>query len=234
MQFGAGGAIEGMEDLDQSDLVIPRWGIVQPTSRFEGAETMIGKLRRNIDGVAVPSIDAVILAIKPTRILWSEDRTENAPECVSRDAVGGSLHGVCARCEFNVSANCDLLAAIRAGERPRTCNYGYNYTIASEDGDLAFIGAMGASVRPSKMLHAQFASKRRATYSAVVRFAAVREQGDQGAYYVLRGEIARWMPEPEARQWRDVYLMASSRSMREVAPEEIETPPIDDEGDLPF
>src|SRR5579885_738271 len=101
--------LEGLEDLGQRDFVLPRWSLIQPTSRKEGADEHVGQFLRNIDGEFRAELLTVILKVSPTRLLWSGDPTETQPECVSRDAVTGSVYGACARCQFNPSASPDLM-----------------------------------------------------------------------------------------------------------------------------
>lgn len=232
-----GYGIEGMEGIGQADVVIPRWNIVQPTSKQDGVEGHEGQFRRNTDGAFASQLQAVILTISPTRLLWSDDLTERRPECVSRDAVTGSLprnergeYGACASCAFNIQANAQLAADRRAGTDVKVCGYGYTYLLADDPVEnpqsMALFGVMGVSVRPAKLLNSLFVAKRRPPFSALVQFSTVLEKNDKGKYYVLKAEVQDWLKDEEVAAWREQFLMARGLAYREFEEEDAPAEPV--------
>jgi hypothetical protein len=218
------GRIEGLEALGQRDYILPRWSLVQPTSRRDGADEHVGQFVRNIDGEFRPYLDTVILRVSPTRILWSGDPSETQPECVSRDGITGSVYGACASCQFNPSANPALLqeiaAARREGRLPlhKVCNYGYTFVLVDdlESGSVALLGAMGTSVRPAKTLNTQFLMRRRPPYSAIVRWEAVRQTNERGKFYVLQPSIRQWLDSEATARWRELYQAIAAAAVTDV------------------
>lgn len=230
----AGYGIEGMEGIGQADVVIPRYTIVQPTSKADGVEGHEGQFRRNTDGAFAAQLEVVILTISPTRLLWSGDLTERRPECVSRDAVHGSVYGLCAECEFNPQANPQIALDRRNGVDVKVCNYGYSYLLADDPANpesMAFFGVMGSSVRPAKLLHSQFVQRRRPPFSARVRLSSTLEKNDKGKYYVLKAEVVDWLDEAQTAAWRELFQVSRGMTLREF---EEESAPAGEGANLPF
>lgn len=210
--------IEGLEGLSQQDVILPRWSLIQPTSRKEGADEHVGQFQRNLDGAFREHLDAVILMIQPSRLLWAEDQSERRPECFSRDGVVGSVYGDCATCRFNVQANRDLLAEIRAGGSPRTCSYGYNLVLVDDvaEESAALLGAMGTSVRPAKTLISQFATKRTPPFAHSVRIDSERQVNDRGKFYILKFTLGPRLGADEAAKWREMYLSLKGATISDI------------------
>ncbi len=211
--------IEGLEGLGQRDFVIPRWNLIQPTSQFDGAEQHVGQWRNSITGEFRAVLDVVILSISPSRVLWSGDRSEQHPECTSRDAVTGSEYGACAACQFNPQANRDLAAALRDGQKElKACSYGYTYLVADrETSEVAIIGVRGTSLRAVRPLQTQFLSKRRPTYTAGVRLATRLEKNDRGKFVVLDPQVEAWFEPSEIEPWQ--ALARATRGLGSQEPE---------------
>jgi hypothetical protein len=209
--------IEGFEDLGQSDIILPRWSIVQPTARMEGAKKHIGEFVRNLDGEFRDHLDAVLLKVSPNRILWGgepgEFRADRSPECTSRDGVVGSVYGACATCQFNASYNKDLWGDPRA----KKCNFGYSVVLVDdvEQSSMALFGVMGTSVRPMKTLTTQFIQRKRSAFSALVRLETAEITNDRGSFYVLKPTIAAWFDDAETRVWRDLYQSVAGSLVRD-------------------
>ncbi len=225
--------IEGMEGLTQSDIILPRWGIIQPTSQKEGADQHLGQFVRNIDGVFAPQLDVVILQIAPARLLWSGDLNDRKPECFSRDGQNGSRYGPCLNCEFNIQTNPSLQAARQQGSLLKICSFGYNYILVDDlaENSLALIGAMGTSVRPAKVLNTQFAMKHRPPFSAIVSFTTDRVVNDKGKFYVLKAAIKSWLSPEDTAKYRARYMEVKGATIREVDEDAVtdapDAPPMD-------
>lgn len=217
-------AIEGMEGLTQRDVILPRWSLIQPTSRKPGADDHVGEFLRNLDGEYRDALDVVVLEIQPSRLLWSGDASDTRPECFSRDGHQGSVYGACGSCAFNVSVNPDLLQRLRNGEPVKACQYGYTYVVVDdlETETPALLGAMGTSVRPSKILNSQFALRKRPPFSALVHVESEKQTNERGKYYVLKLSVKEWLSTEETAHWREMYQALHGATIRDVDEEVVE------------
>lgn len=234
---------EGFESLDQSDLIIPRWTIVQSTTNYEGSDQHIGEFRRNIDGAYVKTLDVVMLSCARTRLLWSGDLTERRPECFSRDAVIGSqprqilddggegelaVYGTCGDCGFNPQFNRELMGQIQRGDIVKSCNFGYTFlmidNIDSADSgmtSMALLGAMGNSVRPCKTLISQFVTRRKPTYSAIVTLDTEKQTNDRGKFYVLKPFVKEWLTGARLQQFAQACAAMKGAAVRDYEVEDL-------------
>ncbi len=218
--------IEGLEGMGQRDVILPRWSVLQPTSKKEGTA---GFFYRNLDAVTQEALDVAILKIHPSRLLWSGELNEKVPECRSNDGITGSKerdaegrYGECATCYFNLWCNPDLRRQMDEGKPVKACNFGYNIIMAdTTDESLALLGAMGTSVRPIKVLASQFVQKRRSPFSALVHIGTELQKNEKGKFYVVAPKIVRWLDAAETAKWRRLYLGVRGQEIREV--EEVET-----------
>ena len=210
--------IEGLEGLTSNDVILPRWSLIQPTSRKDGADEHVGQFVRNLDGVFREHLDAVVLMIQPSRLLWSADTSDRRPECYSRDGATGSVYGDCATCQFNTQANPSLVAEMRNGGQPRICSFGYNLIIVDdlEEKSPALLGAMGTSVRPAKTLISQFATKRQSPFASLVRVESEKQVNEKGKFYVLKFSVQRRFDDAQVAEWRDLYLNLKGATIQEV------------------
>lgn len=243
-QLAAGLAMpEGFEGLDQSDVILPRWTIVQPSTNYEGSDQHIGEFRRNIDGQYAKTLDVVLLSCSRTRLLWSGDLTERRPECFSRDAVLGSqprqildegeegelaVYGTCDDCGFNPQFNRDLMQQIQAGAIVKSCNFGYTYLMVDdvasvESGmpSMALLGAMGTSVRPCKTLNTQFVTRRRPIFGALVTLDTEKQTNDRGKFYALKPTVTKWLAASEIGPYASLHASMKGRTISDVDPDDI-------------
>lgn len=203
----SGFGLEGFEELDQADFILPRWSIVQPTSRMDGAKKHIGEFARNIDGEFRESLDVVLLKVSPNRLLWGgepgEFRADRKPECTSRDGILGSTYGECKTCQFNGQTHPQLYSDKTA----RICSYGYSLVIVDdvEQGTMALFGAMGTNVRPIRTLQTQIFQRKRPAYSALVHFETAETTNDRGSFFVLKPTISQWFEPSEVGVWQEMF-----------------------------
>lgn len=216
-QWGGLG-LEGFEDLGQSDIILPRWSIVQPTARMEGAKKHMGEFARNIDGEFRDHLDVILLKVSPNRLLWEGEageafRADRRPECVSRDGVSGSTYGACALCQFNAQANPALFNIPNS----KRCNFGYALVMVDdpEAGSMALFDAKGNNVRPLKTLTTQFVQRKRPAYSALVRLETTETTNERGSFFVLKPTVANWFDAATAEGWRELYQSVAGSVVRE-------------------
>lgn len=214
----------GFEGIGQSDFIIPRWTIVQPTSRYEGGDEHMGWYHRNIDGAFARTLDVVILKATPTRLLWSGDLSERMPECSSHDGKVGITYGACNQCQYNRQVNAELRQQLADGMQVKACSFGYTFLVVDdlEEQSLAYVGAMGTSVRPARILMTQLYTRKKATFGAIITLATERMENQRGKFYVLKGTVKRWLDTPEIREWAEIAKAMSTTTIREYQPVETE------------
>lgn len=212
--------ISGMESLTQDDFITPRWSIVQPTSKKDGADDHAGQFLRNLDGEFRPFLECVILKVSPSRLKWPADIAVGRPECFSRDGVHGSVYGACRTCGFNVFANPQLMAKVKAktvrnGEK---CNSGFDYLIIDdlELQTVALMGAMGTSVAPVRIMNSRFNSLRCPPRAALTRFSLKRVVNDQGKFYVLEPVIVRRLTAEERVPWDEMFNIYNNANVVDI------------------
>lgn len=205
--------VEGFEDLDSSDFILPRWSIVQPTSKRDGAAQHLGQFVRNIDGEFRPSLDVVILKMSQSRTLWTGNLSDKHPECMSRDGKTGSVYGECARCQFNVLAN----AALRSDPSARRCGFGYTMTVVDDiaDGSMALFGAAGTSVRPMQTFNTQLRKRNHPMFGWLIRFETERTVNDRGVFYILKPSILSQLNDDDTDMWREMRASLAGMAVRD-------------------
>lgn len=225
-----GFGIEGLEDMGQRDMVVPRKSIVQLTSKHSEE---YGGFYDNLTKQAVKSINAVVLKITHTRTLWSGDPNDEKPECTSRDNVTGTQHGACADCQFNTDNNSDLW-----DKGMKRCSLGYNLLcINSEDDSLFVFQALKTSAKPVKALITQYVNRRKSPFAFITKFMNEKVTVDGNTYYVFKPMITKQLDATEYQVYREIYLSMKGATIREVEdrPDELvinESPPTD--GQMPF
>lgn len=234
--------LPGFEDLEQRDLVVPRWRLVQGSARDLELKKHAGSWVRNLDGEIRETLQVVILKVSPNRLLWSGDPSDTRPECMSRDCRVGTVYGACSSCDFNPDFNRVLIDQMEEARvkrkpdlRPKVCQRVYNLVVVdTNDDSLALLGAHGTSMRPMKVLFSQFVNKKKPSYAAVAEFAAKGETNEFGSYYVVAPRILRWLSSEEMADYVERQQMLSSVNVVdvEVVAEEDAVPR--DEEDLPF
>jgi hypothetical protein len=210
-----GFAIEGLEDMGQRDIVLPRKSIVQLTSK---KSENYGQFYDNLSQETAKAIDAVVLKVTHTRQLWSGDPSDERPECVSRDNITGSAFGECVSCEFNADNNPDLW-----DKGMKRCSLGYSLLCVDIASDSMFMfQAMKTSAKPTKALITQYVNRRRPPFSFVTRFETALMVGDQGKYYVFKPSIIRPLDNQEFNNYREMYRAMNGVAIREVEDEIVE------------
>ena len=76
--------IEGFENVEPEDLIIPRLMLVQPVSRL-GDDAVAGQFWNNLTEECQPEINAVILRLVKTRVHWDPTDLSAGPVCASND-----------------------------------------------------------------------------------------------------------------------------------------------------
>jgi len=193
-------AMAGLEEVDRSDLILPRVRVIQPTSKLEGNP---GQLHYNLTGEAVDQIHAVLLKMTKSRVCWDKENLGADPLCASDDAktprapVYSKTCADCPMAQWGVESD---------PSTPPACRLVYNFLAADLDHDDAiFVIGLGAtSAKHAKKIVSVFMLKRQPLFSRPVMVQPVKAESDKGKWY----EVVI-TPNGSARQfdWRPYAAM---------------------------
>lgn len=192
--------LTGFENYDDSDRVMPRIGIVQPTSE-EGTK---GNFRSNLTGDETKEMSIVPLTFSKARILWGDNLGDD-PKCKSRDAIkpDESIENpVCDQCATMQNGRLTEVcpSAMWQGEgtnrtKPE-CQMQYNLAALDEDGAPFMMSFRGSALKPFKALISGLISKRKPLCDNVVHMTIKEMKGEKGVYYVPQFKVTGSVDEP--------------------------------------
>lgn len=181
----------GLEDIDQGDIVLPRYTIVQPTSK-EGTE---GKFRANLTGQECDELQLIPIVFRKGMVLWDkEDRTHTTPLCRSNDAmqpdpaIAEPVSPVCHQHPGNRTAGRLLPVCPKAkwnGGAPPDCSLTYNLIALDLQAETPFMMSFSRTgARAMQRLLSAAWMRRKALFDLGVklRLSKVVDKGNK--YYV--------------------------------------------------
>lgn len=230
-------SMEGMEGIDQSDLMVPRARVLQPTSKLEGEA---GEFHFNLTGETKKTVLAVLLRVQKGRVMWDAEDLTAAPVCASDDdktpRPGGVSNGrPCITCQY---------AKWGQDNTPPPCSQTYNFLATdTEDDNAPFMLSLSkTSLKHAKRIISVFVLKHKPLYSAPVRIMSTLVTSDKGKWYEVT-----FTPAPakgfDWRPYREMYLGMRAMELRTDTeqtaasePRDQPTPPEDGLGEeeLPF
>ncbi|MHB1131681.1 MAG: hypothetical protein ACYC4L_04765 [Chloroflexota bacterium] len=214
--------IEGMEDLGQADMILPRRSIIQPTSDHEGAK---GTFFDNVSEECVPRIHAVILRISRGATKWGADLSSKTPECRSYDGLTGTAYGACNRCQFNAEVNQDLWDLGGNDAKTKRCSRGYEIlAVDTADQSMFLLGIRGMSVKPLKGFITKLAKKARPPFTLVTGLGTEKHVDAKGNYFTLTFDTVQELTPEEAAPYREQSLAMKGVAIKEVEEEPTEAP----------
>lgn len=163
--------VEGYDNLDaQVDITMPRWRLVQPTSKIEGQQ---GQFNHNLTGEVLDSVQMVIVYITPSRVEFNAARKL---VCYSHDGITGT-RGACAGCKQAVWPE--------GGGAPK-CGPGYTYIgMHPSTAELYAITAQGKSAGPAKAYHSSLFTARLSPWAVITEWRSKMVTDAKGKYYIL-------------------------------------------------
>lgn len=190
------GGFTGSEGLTLSDMVVPRYKIVQPTSK-KGTQ---GNFFKVLTEEEVPAIDAIVIRVEKGRVMWDPGNMEE-PICRSLDyfhpdpRIETPQNAIC--CTGDGKQVCSK-GEWRGKTKPE-CNMTYALLCIDRNDFMPFwLTVHGTSVEPVKRLNttANFRGKGK-FYIFNVTFSLEQQINDKGKYYVLK------ISPPESRYEKD-------------------------------
>jgi hypothetical protein len=206
---------EGFEGFTLSDMILPNWRIIQPTTKDVDPKFM-GQFYNATAKTVQETLMVVLLKMSHSRSYF-KDVSEKAPTCSSDDGIAPRSPGVaignvvipstCAACPFS---------KWQEGESP-ACASGYQLICADVDNGSKFIfRAMKTSAAPIKGLLNEILAKRAPLYGVVVKFATKKGDTGKGNYYVLTPSIAQVLDQDAALTWRAEYLAVKGATIKDA------------------
>lgn len=226
----APGAPLGLEEVkDDEDLIIPRFRVVQPTSKMSEEA---GTFHNNLTNACKPTLRCALMRLSRTRVYWDPDDLTAPPLCASNDSKeprpeykeNGWIPetGQCADCvKSKWHAN---------GDRP-ACALGYTFLgIDLDEGMPFFINLGRTSARTAKQIISAFVLRKEALFSRPIILSTEKMEDERGKWYVVRQEIGEpLIPEDHAA----AMVWFEQLGGVEIAPDlSQEAPPEDEE--IPF
>jgi hypothetical protein len=181
--------VEGLEDIGQDDLIIPRLKIVQPTSQL-GEGVLPGTFVSNLGGEGVKQVRIVPIAIKKGRVLFEEG--QDLPTCKSNDGLVPSVeHPVapaCARLERGrLVTLCPRAAWMGRDADPPDCRLVYNVLALNLDEGASpfFISLKGTSCKPVKQLLSYLMMRKLSPFAMSCTMRLAETKNKLGRFYVI-------------------------------------------------
>ena len=221
------GNIDGLEDIDREDIIIPRLRIVQPTSREATNGVPAGSFVSNLDGSAFEQCRIVPLSWKKGRILFNEG--DEKPSCRSNDGlmpsdrIASPVSECCAK-RINGSLKTVCPSAQWLDDAPPAC--AQTYQLCALNLDLSespfLVGFKGTSIRPVKTLISFFVQRKMPPYSYSCQMSLRKETNRRGTFFVA--EFGKYEPIDPPDRYKVIYQEMKGYSTPAPATDE----------DLPF
>jgi hypothetical protein len=185
---------EGVDEflsLKASDLKMPRFRVMQPTSlEVTQGKVKPGTFYNQVTGESVARLPAVLLAKNEQRVMWEKQfKRGDKPICRSVDGIraAGDPRKECAKCPFGKWEN------IAEGSNKPQCNMAYGWLALSQldtSRNMPFrLVIPGASVKYTKDFFTSIAPRQLAPFAYKIVLFTEFEQNDKGAFYVVKYDI---------------------------------------------
>lgn len=180
------GGFTGSEDMTMADLVVPRYKIVQPTSRKGEA----GCFYKSLTEESVPAIDAIVIRNQKGRAMWEANNME-APVCRSNDyfhpdpRIENPKSPIC--CDANQKQLCPY-GEWTDKKTPPPCGMTYNLLCIDRDEMMPFwITLHGKNIEPIKRLNTTAQMRGKGKYYIFdVTLTLEQQINDKGKFFVVK------------------------------------------------
>jgi len=199
----------GLETFDTGDLIIPRFKIVQPTSK----EGNPGNFRNNLTNEEVDRLNIVVLSASKGRVCWGDNIDED-PICRSSDGLKPSenvenpVNAICGNKENGMRFEpvCPNAVWGEKNERP-LCDEVINLLcISRDDGVPFFISLHGMQLKPTKSMLSAIALRRKSLYEYGASLKLKETSNHKGKYFVVQFEDLTENPETEKENYRSLFF----------------------------
>lgn len=206
----------GLEQFDTGDLVIPRYKIVQPTSK-EGTP---GRFKNNLTNEEIEKLNVVVLAASKGRVCWSENLEED-PICRSSDGLRPSetvespFSEICGRKEngkrFEPVCSCAHWG--EKNERP-ACNEVINLLCVGYDDQVPFfISLHGTQLKPVRAFLSALGLRRKSLYEYQATMNLKETSNHKGKFYVIQFENLKENKADQKEFFRSLFFQYSGHTI---------------------
>ena len=225
----------GLEVFDTGDLVIPRYKIVQPTSK-EGTP---GVFKNNLTNEETEKVRVVVLSASKGRVCWGENLDAD-PICRSSDGLRPSdniekpVNSVCGTKENGKRFEPVCRNAIwrENNERP-LCNEVINLLCVSTDDQVPFFLSLhGTQLKPVRALLSALGLRKKSLYEYQVTLGLKETTNYKGKFFVIQfGELKENTPK-EKEVFRVMFFQFAGHTIDQTF--DAEKKMKDDLSDVPF
>lgn len=184
---GSNNGLTGFEDIDQSDLAIGKYKLLQPLSEetvSRDIEASSGQFYNAQTGVAVDEINCYLLSVSKSRA-WFEYpfKKGSTALCSSIDCITGRTRdGINKHCQGCPHA--DWGQAKKDGKDKPDCTQSYVWLGASLEDDIPFrMTVGGAAFKSCRQFISQQAMKGAALFTYDMKITSKQVNGPKGSYY---------------------------------------------------
>jgi hypothetical protein len=211
-----GPEILGLEEFDTGDLIIPRYKIVQPTSKLGTP----GLFRNNLSNEEVERLNVVVLKAAKGRVCWSENLDED-PICRSSDGLQPSdnvetpINSICGRKENGrrFEPVCDNATWGEKSERP-LCDEVINLLCIGKDDKVPFfISLHGKQLRPCRAFLSAIGLRKKSLYEYQTTLTLKEVSNTKGKFFVIQFEELKENTDEEKETFRSLYFQYVSQSI---------------------
>jgi hypothetical protein len=225
----------GLEAFDTGDLVIPRYKIVQPTSK-EGTP---GTFKNNLTNDETDKVNVVVLAASKGRVCWGENLEED-PICRSSDGllpsdnVENPVNEICGNKENGQRFEpvCSNAKWGENNERP-LCNEVINLLCVGKD-DLVpfFISLHGTQLKPVRAYLSALGLRKKSLYEYQSTLGLKEASNNKGKFYVIQFTNLKENKPEEKEAFRAMYFQFAGHTIDQTF--DAEKKMKDDLSDVPF
>lgn len=180
------GAIPGLENVDQGDIIIPRLDLMQKTSKAverEDDPAKPGDYVNTITGIiTAPPFEVVPIFFNKAAILFGENAGDEII-CKAPDGKYGNFHGLCEKCDYNYK--------LWVENEPPKCTAIFQFfcVFADEEPEAAtpFIVSMkatGAKTAKKWLSAAKFAGPKVPLFGVKYSLGSLKKENKAGTFYV--------------------------------------------------
>jgi hypothetical protein len=225
----------GLEVFDTGDLVIPRYKIVQPTSK-EGTP---GVFKNNLTNEEVETVNVVVLAASKGRVCWGENLDED-PICRSSDGLRPSdnteepVSAICGTKENGkrFEPTCHNALWRENHERP-LCNEVINLLCVSKDDQVPFfISLHGTQLKPVRAFLSALGLRKKSLYEFQATLGLKEKTNGKGKFFVIQFANLKENPPEEKEVFRAMYFQFAGHTIDQTF--DAEKKMKDDLSDVPF
>lgn len=235
IQPGERSEMLGLESFDAGDLVIPRYKIVQPTSK-EGTP---GVFKNNLTNEEKDRINVVVLAASKGRVCWGENIEED-PVCRSSDGLMPSeeverpINPVCGTKENGKRFEpvCPNAVWQDNNQRP-ACDEVINLLCVNRDDQVPFfISLHGMQLKPVRAYLSAIGLRRKSLHEFQTTLTLKETTNHKGKFFVVQfGEIKE-SEAGEKEVFRSKFFQFANQSIDRTF--DAERKMKDDLSDVPF